>query len=181
MRVSILPDSIPAGLTFQARAILAAYPVGDWVLTLALRGASKIDLTATVDGTAHVFDASAATTAGWLPGTYWYTVRATGEDGVFEVERGSLSITPDIAAAGDQFDGRTHARKVLDAIDAVIEKRATQDQLRYVINNRELWRTPLPELMKFRALYAGMVKREEARAKGKSIFGQQVKFTTGCR
>ena len=143
-----IPDKIGAGLTFDRLLTLTAYPAPDWSVVVLLRGKSAIDLQATADGSQHRLHASAATTATWAPGDYWFSVRATRGDEVVEVEQGQLVIMPDMAAAGAGFDGRSHAQKCLEAIEAVLEKRATLDQERYRINNRELYRTPVAELMK---------------------------------
>lgn len=171
----ILPDKIGAGLTLNSLVTLTAYPAPDWALTVALRGPASINLSATAEGSQHRIAASAGVTATWAPGAYWYTVRATNGDDVVEVEQGQLTITPDLANAPGGFDGRSHAQKCLAAIEAVLEKRATLDQERYRINNRELHRTPVAELMKLRDLYRAEVRRELAAARGKSLFGAVVR------
>ena len=56
-------------------------------------------------------------------------------------EAGALEIVADIAGMTEGHDPRAHAEKVLEAIEAVIEKRATKDQESYTIKNRSLART----------------------------------------
>lgn len=136
------------------------------MLSLLLRGPETIDLTATGDGSEHLFYASAATTSAWAPGVYRYAVRATRGDDVRPVVSGSLEIIPDIALMEAGALVLSHARIVLNNINAVIEKRATQDQQKYVINNRELWRTPIPELLKLREVYMAEVRMEDRAACG---------------
>lgn len=157
---SILPAEITAGLDFQARVVLPAYPAPTWALTALLRGPQAIDLNAAADGAAHVFAADAATTATWVAGTYWYSVRATSGGSVLEVGKGRMEVARDLASVTGEYDGRTANEKALASIDAVIANRATMDQQRYVINNRELWRTPMADLIKLRAFYAAKVRRE---------------------
>lgn len=157
---SALPAEITAGLDFQAAVDAPAYPAPDWTLRAIVRGPQAIDLTATADGTSHVFTADAATTAAWKPGAYWYSLRATNGSAVMDAGRGQLTILADLAAVTEPYDGRSQAAIALDAIDAVIAKRATLDQQRYMINNRELWRTPIADLLKLRAYYATQVRRE---------------------
>ena len=53
-------------------------------------------------------------------------------------------------------------QRTLEAIEAVIEKRASIDQERYKINNRELWRTPIPELLVMRDRYRSELRRLKA-------------------
>lgn len=155
-----LPDQITAGLDFQAVVTASAYPAPDWTLRAILRGPQAIDLTATADGTSHVFAADAATTEAWKPGTYWYSLRASKGSALMDAGGGQLVVAPDLANVTEPYDGRSQAAIALAAIDAVLAKRATQDQQRYTINNRELWRTPIADLLKLRAYYATQVRRE---------------------
>lgn len=167
----ILPDKIGAGLTFSKLTTLTAYPAPDWALSVALRGPASIDLVAVPDGIQHRLAATAAVTAAYTPGLYAYSIRATRGEDVVEVERGTITVLPDLAQSAGG-DVRSHSRIVLDNIRAVIEKRATQDQQKYSINNRELWRTPIADLLKLEALYASRVRTEEAQASGKNIWRQ---------
>lgn len=139
-----------------------------------LRGPKSVNLAATPNGTVHQFAATAAETGAWTAGEYWYSVRATRGDDVVELETGTFRVLPDITAAGDGYDGRSQAEIALAAIDAVLAKRATLDQERYRINNRELYRTPIADLLKLRGYYAAQVKRENACKAGRSKFGRQV-------
>lgn len=175
----IVPKTIAAGVSFRACTTQPAFGDG-WALFLYLRGPASIDVEATRSASTYTFAADPATTAAWAPGAYAYTIRATDGVDVVEVEAGRVTIAPDIAAAGAGFDNRSHARKVLEAIEAVIEKRATLDQERYRINNRELYRTPVAELLKLRAYYAGLVQKEDAKASGRRGW-RQVKVVMGLR
>lgn len=162
-------------MTFNRLLTLTAYPAPEWSVSILLRGASVIDLSAVAEGRQHRVTASAAATAEWTPGNYWYSIRATRENDVVEVEQGSMLIAPDMSAAAAGFDGRSQAETALEAIDAVLGKRATMDQERYRINNRELYRTPIGDLIKLRAYYANIVRQEKAVACGKSLFGATVR------
>jgi hypothetical protein len=173
---NILPQSITAGLTFERIVSLDCYPASEgWALTVALRGPAAINLTATVEEGKHKLRANAETTAEWSAGRYSYSVRVTKDDDVFQVEAGSLQILPDLNAETAPHDGRTHAEKVLEAIEAVIEKRATLDQERYRINDRELYRTPIADLLKLRDLYRAEVQREKSLERGGKYFGRAVR------
>lgn len=167
----ILPATIQAGVTLERCVAFADYPAPDWVLTALLRGPSVINLAADADGTGHKFTKLAADTTSWAPGVYSYVVRATNAGDVRQLETGTLEILRDLAAIDAATDLRTHAQRTLDAIQAVIEKRATRDQERYTINNRELWRTPIGDLLKLRDTYRAEVRRERAASRGKSLWG----------
>ena len=170
-----IPATIGAGLTFDTLLTLPAFPAPEWSLSLMLRGASTIDLAATAENNQHRFRANAAATGAWAPGTYWFSLRATRGDEVVEVESGQLVVTPDMAAAPEGFDGRTPAQIALEAIEAVLAKRATMDQERYRINNRELYRTPIAELIRLRNLYREEVRREQRKGCGQNPFGGVVR------
>lgn len=175
MNFSILPDNIGAGLTFDKLVTLTAYPATDWVLSVVLRGAGAINLAATAEGAQHRLTASAAVTADWVPGIYSYSVRVSDGTNVHEIESGQLSVLSDLSNVTEGHDGRSHAKRTLDAIEAVIEKRASMDQERYRINNRELYRTPIADLIKLRDLYRAEVRREQAAARGSNLFGAAVR------
>jgi hypothetical protein len=165
---NIFPASFTAGLTFERCVSLDCYPASaGWALSAALRGPAVINITATVEDDKHKLTADAATTAAWAPGRYSYIVRATKDGKVYAVETGVLEILPDLNAQTAGYDGRTHAERTLEAIEAVIEQRATMDQERYRINNRELYRTPIADLMKLRDLYRSEVQREQKGRTGK--------------
>lgn len=149
-----------------------AYPAPDWVLVAHLRGPKSVNITAQADGAAHQLAADATETAAWPAGEYWYSLRATRGTDVAEVQTGRMQVLPDLAAAADGYDGRSENEIALDAIKAVLAKRASLDQERYRINNRELWRTPIPDLLKLRALYSTLVRRE--RNKCGQSFGRPV-------
>jgi hypothetical protein len=77
-------------------------------------------------------------------------------------------------AISGEYDGRSDNQKALDAIEAVLARRATLDQQRYTINNRELWRTPIIELIKLRSFYAAAVAREKRKNSGNRTFGRRI-------
>jgi hypothetical protein len=145
-----------------------------------LRGPSAIDLTGTTAGNQHIIVALASETAAWPPGDYAYVIRATNGPDVAEVEAGYITIKPDMASLQAGSEIRTHAAIVLANIEAVLEKRATQDQQRYTINNRELWRTPIADLLLLRATYRSIVLQEQRKARGQSAFGRSVRVRFVC-
>lgn len=168
-------DRIVAGATFDHTVTLTAYPAPDWALALALRGAGVINLTATPEGASHRFVVAAATTAVFAPGVHWYVLRATRDGEVVQIDDGQIEIAPDLTAQLAGFDGRSHAERVLAAIEAVIEGRATIDQQSYQINNRQLARTPIPDLLLLRSKYREEVRQERRAAGGQSLLGRPIR------
>ncbi|MBL4929345.1 hypothetical protein JI744_14655 [Tabrizicola sp. KVB23] len=155
---------------------LTAFPAPEFELHLVLRGPGQIDMLSAPDGATHIFEATAVQSAEWVPGTYWWQLRAQSADGVYPVATGQTVIAADLATITDPHDGRSHAEKVLEAIEAVIEGRATKDQESYTIKDRTLQRTPLGELLKFRAQYRDEVRAQKQAARnGNSLFGRMIK------
>lgn len=175
--MTIFPKKITAGVTFRHVISLTAYPASQgWHVAVYLRGKGSIDLVSIAQHNQHILSADANTTKNWVGGHYGYSVRLIRDDEVVEMDSGSVEIKADIASVVADTDFRSHARKVLDAIEAVLENRASLDQERYRINNRELYRTPIETLKKMRDQYRAEVSREEAKANGKNIFGQKIRF-----
>lgn len=162
---SIEPAEITAGDTVTWRRTLADYPASaSWVLSYALRSAAgSYDFDASASGDDHLVSVAPTTTKGWVPGTYSWAAFVTKAPDRFEVARGTIVVRRNLAAPGP-LDDRSHARKVLDAIEAVIERRATKDQEEYTIGDRSLKRTPIAELIKLRGIYRGEVRREQQAA-----------------
>lgn len=172
----MIPENFVAGTTFDRLLTLIAYPAPDWEVMLFLRGPVAVDVTGVAEGSQHRLAAAAAVTSDWLTGLYLWSLRATREGEVLTVDEGRIRIAPDVAAIAGAFDPRSHARKVLDAIEAVIEGRATIDQQKYTINNRELWRTPIADLLLLRSRYRDEERREKRAGRhGQSLLGRQVK------
>lgn len=152
-----LPAEISAGLDFRVDFVLPGYE--GWEVRLVMRGSESIDLVADDTGSQFTFSAAASVTAGWAEGDYWYSIRASLGAAVRELGRGQTKVLPDLAAIAGPYDGRSQDEIALAALDAVLAKKATRDQQRYTINNRELWRMSVAELLKLRAFYVVKVRR----------------------
>lgn len=159
---TIEPSSVVAGDTWEWRKTLADYPAPTWTLKYYLRSRThSADVTATADGADHLVTISKTTSAGYKAGRYeWVAIVDDGAER-FTVGRGTLTVAPDPANTGAGFDPRSHARKTLEAIEAVIENRATKDQMSYTIGSRSLSRMPISDLLKFRQTYQAEVFAEE--------------------
>lgn len=158
-----------AGDTLDFRTTVPDYPASDsWTLTFKLiprTAGSAITFTAGADGEVYRTQVSALTTASWAPGEYSWAAYVTKGGDRFTVETGVIKVMPNPADAAT-WDNRTHAQKTLDAINAVIENRATKDQSEYSIAGRSLKLTPITELLKLRDVYVQRVAREQLQAQG---------------
>ena len=175
MIIRQLPLQITAGLTLDLRLSFRAYSAANWSGSLLLRGPASIDLTAIADGSVFVFHADATATATWSPGDYWYSVRMIRGDDVKEAQNGKIKVLPDMSSLPAGYDGSTYAERVLAAIEAVIERRASLDQESYRINNRELSRTPISDLLTLRDQFKREVGKERAAKAGRNPFNRRVK------
>lgn len=171
---TLFPRMLSAGTSLDCRIASAAWPAPVWTLVAVLRGPAPIDLVAAADGSGHRFQVPAAISSTWLAGRYALSLRASRGDEVHEIDAGEVTIRPDISQLAAGHDARDHVERTLAAIEAVIEKRATVDQERYRINNRELWRTPIGELLRLRDRYKADLARMQAAKRG-DLFGRSVK------
>lgn len=162
------PIAAVAGTTWKWKRtdLTEHYPAsGGWTLDYALRGPGVINVTASADGDNFLVSLAAATTKDYKVGDYWWTARVKKGAEEFEVGSGRLKITINLAASSaDTYDGRSHAKKVLDAIEAVLEKTATREQEQYQIAGRALILRKPEELLVLRDRYKAESLREEQAA-----------------
>lgn len=138
-----------------------------------LEGAAQqtFSITASASGSDYLVEVSSTTTKNYTVGRYhWqaYITRNSDSERVM-IDYGTWELKPNRVTS--YADPRSHARKVLDAIEAVIEGRATKDQESYTIGDRSLSRTPIPELLQLRKEYQAEVRVEnlkEAARNGKA-------------
>ena len=158
------PDAAREGDTIKWEKDLADYSAADsWVLKYAFRGnSSTIDITAAASGKKHLISITAATSADYSSGVY--DVLGWVEKGSerYTVYSGTIEILADLEAAGSSYDGRTHVKKTLDAIEAVLENRATKEILESSIEGVAIKRIPHEELMAMRGRYLAWYKEELA-------------------
>jgi len=160
------PTEITAGDTWTWSRSLSDYLASDsWTLSYALVNVDNlITITATADGDDHLVEVAAATTAGYAPGSYNWQAYVIKSGERYQVDSGVLEVKPNFAEQTAGYDGRSHVKKVLDALDALIEGKATSDQLAYSIAGRSISKMSPEELIKWRDLYAGRYQREQSQA-----------------
>lgn len=155
------PDLIVAGDTAKWLRSLDEYPAsGSWVLAYTLvSAAQRYAFSATASGDDHLVTVPAGTTATWVAGTYTWRAQVSKAGEVYTVGTGSLTVKPSFATA---TDGRSHARRTLEAIEAVIEGRATSEVSYYMIGGRQLRYIEPAQLLTLRDRYRAEVAREDA-------------------
>ena len=120
---TVEPNEITAGDLVTWKKSLADYPAGaGWVLSYALTtSAAHISITGTADNDDHLISVAAATTAAYTAGEYSIQGYVTNGLERYRVYKGDITIRPDRAQATSGLDNRTHARKMLDLIEAALE------------------------------------------------------------
>ncbi len=164
----LFPSQFRAGDTLSVLVSGGDYPSPTWTLRASLvNAAGRQVMTATAVSGDHQLTATAQATAAWSAGNYqltWWVERGAGA----ALERYTLGSQPlrvlPLLDGSSNVDARSHARKVYDAICAVIENRATMDQEEYQIAGRSLKRTPITELLRLRNIYAAEATAEDVAA-----------------
>jgi hypothetical protein len=161
---TIEPTTANAGDTWRWTRALADYPASaGWALSYTLiNAAAKITINASASGDNHAVTVSAATTAGYAAGSYDWRARVSKAGEIYTVGEGRITVRNAFSAS--TFDARTHARKTLEAIEAVIEGRASSEVSYYMIGNRQLRYMTPAELLTLRDKYRAEVKGEDAAA-----------------
>lgn len=160
------PSEIIAGdrIAWKRSDLDSDYPIASYSLKYSARlenaGSTEIEITASESGSDYIVEVGQATTANYTAGVYhWqaYIIRSsdservTIDSGTWEVKANSDTATT---------DPRGHVKKVLDAIEATIEGRASKDQESYSIQGRSLGRTPIADLILLRDKYKAEYVRE---------------------
>ena len=174
------PISVFAGDFITWQKTLADYPAPTYSLSYRLLGSGEaLTISTTASGTDHLIEYPGASSTdpvvvgsdSWAAGFYTLTPIVTEVATSRRVTLPALPLTvyanPATASAADT---RSHARKVLEAVEAVIEGRASTDQKRVRVNSggldQDLERVPVKELLDLRAYYKSLVTKEEAFARG---------------
>lgn len=161
------PESIRAGDTWRWTRELSDYPAGTWTLKYRFRNASAgFEITAGADGTTHSVSVAASTTTGYAAGGYNWIAWVESGDDKFTVAEGVTQVLADFraTAATAALDARTHAQKMLAAIEAWIES-SDPAVAEYEIMGRRMKFIPIGELMKLRGKYRIEVANEQAAAR----------------
>jgi hypothetical protein len=163
------PTTFFAGDTVTWEKTLADYPASEsWVLAYRLRGPANYEISGGVivaSGDNFVVTVPAATTKGWTEGFFTLFGWVTKSAERYEVYESPLVIKPDFASQTGTFDGRSHVKKALTAIEAVLEGSAAREENQYSINfggrDRQLAFCSKVELIQMRNYYLAEVRREE--------------------
>lgn len=167
------PVEFSAGETLCFDFSSSDYPAGSsWELNWYLKGDSQFTWAWSSEVAASGDDfrttVAASSTASIGEGRYWLIGQVTKSGEVHQVYNQECTVLPDASVTNGSFDGRSHARKVLDAIEDVIEGRATRQEASYSIGGgpvaQQIELASFDDLLKFRNRYKSEVKAEEEKA-----------------
>ena len=183
------PTVVTAGATVQWKKSLPDYQFSHgWVLNYAmlLYGTPPVKWPASVadvDGNTHVITASAATTATWFCGEYeiqGFATNAAGDPTVtplvpagttLQIYHGYLRVMQNLSTADANYDPRSHTRRVVDMLHAVMEGRAGDDILNSSIEGVQIGRLPAEQLVILLNRYEARLENEVAEARAQAGFG----------
>lgn len=176
------PEKFAAGDYVQWKKLGAACvnPAGDaclasagWELTYALvNSGGKIDITAVAATDDFLITLAAAATALYSAGIYSWQAYVTKTTERYLVDSGTIEISPNFAgksAAG--YDDRSHVKRVLDALEATLEQRASRDQSATVIGGEVVGKMPIQRLLEFRDKYKNYYEQEKRAERVKNGLG----------
>jgi len=177
------PDTLIVGDRFVWRRpdLASVYDPSSFVLTYNFNedsgGSNKFSITASETSTDYIIEVNSATTRDYVAGEYNWTAYITrsSDSNRFSVDTGHTTL--EINLANSSADNRSHVKKVLDGIEAVLENRASQDQMSYSIAGRSLSRMSIDDLLTFRARYRAEYLKELKlkRIKNKQDTGNTIK------
>lgn len=165
-----------AGDTCNWRASFAGYsPADGWALQYVfVLGDQRQTVSAAADGDEFVVALGVVASAAFVAGIWrWQAILTRGDGATAERQTagvGTVRVAPDFSATG--YSGVSHVKRALDAIEAALERKATDDQLKYEIAGRSIERYSVPDLLKWRDKYRAEYKNEqqaEALANGQRV------------
>lgn len=144
-------------------------------------GSTNFSVDATADGNNYKITLSASTTASITEGKYNFIayVTRTSDSARVTVDRGMIEVKPNLASSTSET--RSHAKKMLDLIESLLEGKATKDVSSYSIAGRSLNKMSVSELLEWRNYYKAEYNRElsKQRNENEDGSGNTIKISFG--
>jgi len=159
-----VPRAIVIGdlVQFKLTQFSSDYPNTSHSMTFMARSGTganvEFSIAASNSGDDYLFSASSNATAAFTAGLYHYQIEVleTSSNNRLILDQGELDVTVDLDV--NAVDPRTHAEKMLQKIEAVLENRADADVSSYSIAGRSLTKMSPEELLTWRDNYRREVK-----------------------
>lgn len=159
------PTQFTAGDTVRWTRDLPDYrPADGWTLEYVfVADGDRQTVTATDagDGT-HEVHITPTASANFTPGFYQWAAYVSDGSARHTINRGSVEVLRDLVGETTGHDTRSHVKRVLDALEATLEGKATDDALSMEINGRSLRRMDPGDLLAWRDRYRAEYRREQA-------------------
>lgn len=162
------PARFIQGVTVQWRARHVDYDPATWSLEAAFVAHSDARTVAATDygDGSFLVEISSTVSAEFEPGVYRYQLTVSSGSQRFPIGGGVIECVQDYANVSDGHDGRSPDAVIYDAITAVMQGKATQDQSNLAIGGRSLSRYTWDELIDARGYHAHQMHDEERMARG---------------
>jgi hypothetical protein len=142
--------------------------------SLTARAVGTQNYSLTVSRNGNIWKLSADTTS-WGAGRYLIGGVATLTDGTKRsIPEDYVEVLPSLASITGGTDLSTDAEKMVSYIEAMLMGNASQGVRRYKINNRELERYGVDELLRLLNYFKGQVVKESRKRRGASILGGRI-------
>lgn len=166
--IPLIPKEVVVGDTIEFTEDWDDYSVSTWTLTYKLAGPSNQEFSSTDDNGEHKFLVADSTTVDWPAGNYIWQLKASDGSKTNTIATGQIELKPNIDSY-ERADVRSFAQKMLDAIEAALLGRATQEQQDYTIAGRSIRLLSHTELEEARTTWLQKVNREKSKSSAVSI------------
>jgi len=158
------PLTIIAGDYIQwYRTDLSDYPSSEYTLKYMIYNTSKsYEVTAAAYGSQYLVTIATTTSDDYTAGSYKWDAYVSKTGVRYKVDTGYITVKQDTGAltGGTGYDYSSTVKTIFDAIEAVIQGRASKDQEEFAIAGRSLKRTPIADLLKLRNFYKAEYEQE---------------------
>ena len=170
---------------FEIDNLHTDYPNTEYTLTYKFRlesnGSTTFSVDATTSGNNYLVTLSATATASYTAGKYNFIAYVTrnSDNARVTIDRGMVEVKPNLASSTSET--RSHAKKMLDSIESLLEGKATKDVASYSIAGRSLNKMSVSELLEWRNYYRAEYNRElqKQRNENEDGSGSTIKISFG--
>lgn len=182
MAYAVVLDAIPAQITVGESVSWkygnGTYPASaGWAVTYTLINATaRIQMVSVADSDDHLIEVAAAVSALYTAGNYDWQMHVANGTERYLLGEGVIEVLADFAAAGlsGGYDSRSHVKKVLDALEAAIEGRASKVQMSQSVGGLAIQYMSLAEMITLRDKYRAKYQQELV-AGGKAVSRSMVR------
>lgn len=157
-----IPSQIRSGDSLNITANISGYsPEDGWVLTVKIVSDNHVyTILGTSSGSNHTINLVPADTQSWAAGQYKYIASVSNGTDKYTIDTSAIRILANIETTTSAGE-RTHVEKVLSSIEAVLEGKATKDQMEVTFQGRSITHLAPEQLLKWRDKYRAELRNIE--------------------